>query len=162
MTANKCPVCGMDAAHSSIRSEHLGVEYRFCSEQCRETFIARPQLYLAGNSPKKAGRTIVKRRMFSLDQPVTSDQAQRLTEALNQLMGVRNVRIENQKIAIIYDLLEVTAEQIERILEDTGSGLGSGWAKRLKRGWIHYTEENELDNLADAPGACCNKPPRKS
>jgi len=37
----------------------------------------------------------------------------------------------------------------------------TGWVERLKRGRIHYTEENELDNRVAGDVACCNKPPDK-
>ncbi len=78
------------------------------------------------------------------------------------MMGILDVRITGEKVAVTYDLFEATAEQIERDIEQAGAKLGAGWASRLRRGWVHYTEENELDNLAVSNMACCNTPPAKT
>lgn len=161
MEEHICPVCGMDAADSMVLVEHLGIEYHFCSRQCRENFIARPQLYLGLQSARRSGREIIKRRRFSLDQAVEGDMQAQLIQSLKQMMGVREVDVNSCDVAIEYDLLEATAEQIERALVDAGADLGSGWPAQLKRGWVQYTEENELDNLTTGDAACCNKPPAK-
>jgi YHS domain-containing protein len=151
----------MDARDSDIRAEHLGIEYRFCMEQCRENFLARPGLYIGKQSPARAGRQIIKRRSFTLDRPVIGLQREALMVELKRLMGVRNISIEGDRLSIDYNLLEVTAGQVEAALAQAGAAIGSGWAERLKRGWVRYTEENELDHLASGQAACCNKPPAK-
>ncbi|EAU55192.1 YHS domain-containing protein [Mariprofundus ferrooxydans] len=161
MEEHTCPVCGMDAKDSTVHAEHTGIEYYFCTPQCRENFIARPQLYLGRQSAKSAGREIIKRRSFSLDQVIEGEMQAQLIQTMKQMMGVRDVEVNGRDVAITYDLLEATAEQMERALADAGAALGSGWAARLKRGWVQYTEENELDNLATGDAACCNKPPAK-
>ncbi len=48
---------------------------------------------------------------------------------------------------ITYDLIEATEEQIERTLLATGTRLGSGWTERLRRAWVHYTEDCEALNM---------------
>ncbi|MDQ6992856.1 MAG: hypothetical protein Q9M31_05230 [Mariprofundus sp.] len=158
---HSCPVCGMDAKKSLVHAEHVGIDYYCCSSQCRENFIARPQLYLGKRSAKKRGREIIKCRTFSLDQAIDGELEIQLTQAMKQLMGVKCVQVKGCQIIITYDLLEAKSDQMARALADTGAVLGSGWAARLKRGWIQYTEENELDNLATGDAACCNKPPAK-
>jgi len=161
MSDIRCPVCNMDASNSGIHTDHMGVEYHFCMEQCRENFLARPFLYIGKQSPIKAGRKVIKRRRFRLDCTVVGLQRDTLLMELNKLMSVRNIMIEGDSLSIDYNLLEITAGQIEATLVRAGALMGSGWAERLKRGWIHYTEENELDNLATGESACCNKPPTK-
>jgi len=156
-----CPVCGMNAETSTIHARHLDIEYHFCSPQCKENFTARPQLYFGRTAPKRHGRQMIKCRSFTLDQCVEDRDRERLQHAILHLMGIRDVQVEGQIITITYDLLEATATQVEQTLTDAGAVLGSGWSERLKRGWIHYTEENELDNLATGDAACCNKPPAK-
>lgn len=46
------PVCGMsvDPAATAHHEHHQGTEYHFCSERCRERFIAEPQKY-SSSSP---------------------------------------------------------------------------------------------------------------
>jgi len=154
-----CPVCGMDTADSDICAEHSGINYHFCMPQCRENFLARPLLYRGNQSAKLAGRKIIKRRSFALDYSVSSFQRETLFMALNKLMSVCNITVTDDKVSIDYDLLEITAEQIEAALVQAGALMGAGWGDRLKRGWIYYIEENELDNLAATETACCNKSP---
>jgi len=151
----------MGIGDSTLCTDHLGITYRFCTEQCRDNFLARPKLYIGKKSPMREGRAVIKRRTFTLDQPLAGMHREDLLMALNQLMSVRNVSIEGNRLSIDYNLLEVNAGQIEAVLVKAGVSMGSGWAERLKRGWVHYTEENELDNLASGEAACCNKPPTK-
>jgi len=158
----KCPVCGMDASTTKIATEHMGMSYHFCSRQCLENFIAHPKLYLGIKSPKQEGKHVIKQRSFVLDHPVQTSVEGILKTTLSEMMGVRDVRVASAKVTVTYDLLEATAEQIENDIEQAGAKLGTGWAGRLKRGWIHYTEENELDNLTVTNMACCNKPPAKT
>ena len=156
-----CPVCGMNAEGSGIEVEHMGMSYYFCMEQCKQNFLVRPMLYRGEKSPRQSGRDIIKRRVFALEQPLSGLQREGLKAALSQLMSVRNLHIDADRVSIDYNLLEISASQIEAALEQAGARMGSGWAARLKRNWIHYTEENELDNLAAGDTACCNKPPAK-
>jgi len=151
----------MDTEHSNVCAEHSGIVYHFCMPQCRENFLIRPLLYIGNQSAKHTGREIIKRRIFTLDQGIGGMQGEALMMALNQLMSVRNISVEGNRIAIDYNLLEINAAQIEAALLTAGASMGSGWAERLKRGWVHYTEENELDNLAASETACCNKAPGK-
>ncbi len=159
MVQRRCPVCGMETEGSAIHARHAGLVYDFCSSQCRENFVARPSLYIG----KQAGqrKAVIKRRHFVLDRAMNDAQRAHVIQAIERLMGVQHVHIENRRVSIDYNLLEARAEQIERALLEAGATLGSGWSERLKRGWIHYTEENELDHLASSEAACCNKPPAR-
>ncbi len=158
----RCPVCGMDADDSGICAEHSGISYHFCMPQCRENFLARPLLYIGNAAAKRTGREIIKRRIFTIEQAMGGMQAEALMMALNQLMSVKNISIEGDRIAIDYNLLELHAGQIEAALLEAGASMGTGWSERLKRGWVHYVEENELDNLVASESACCNKAPGKA
>jgi len=151
----------MDAEDSPIHADHIGITYHFCSQQCRENFLDRPKLYVGIHAVRRAGREVVKHRTFLLDHPVEGIQPDQVIHALKQLMGVRDVRVNGREICITYDLLEATAEQLEQAISEVGARLGSGWAARLKHGWMHYSEENELDNLEAGEPACCNRPPAK-
>ena len=156
-----CPVCGMNTSSHEITTEHNGICYHFCSQQCLENFITHPNLYLAIKSPKREGKSVIKKRSFTLDRPIPESGLDDLKADICNMMGVREVQASGAKISVTYDLLQATAMQIEQTLEKAGAKLGAGWADRLKRGWIHYTEENELGILAAPDAACCNKPPRR-
>ena len=161
MKIKQCPVCDMDASSSEITAENFGICYHFCSQQCLENFTARPKLYLGKKSQKREGKSVIKKRSFLLDTPIPGTDADSLEAALSEMMGIREVQISGAKVSVTYDLLEATAMQIEQVLEKAGAKLGAGWAGRLKRGWVQYTEENELDSLAATDAACCNKPPKR-
>lgn len=159
--ARQCPVCCMVATDSTISLSYHGKSYHFCSQQCLENFNSRPKLYLGVKAEKHQRKSIVKKRTFKLDISLSEAEGVALDSALSGMMGVREVQINGNRISISYDLLEATAEQIERELVQAGNTLETGWSTRLKRGWIQYTEENELDNLATGESACCNKAPTK-
>ncbi len=162
MTVNKCPVCDMDVMGLPITVDHTGITYYLCSQQCQENFLARPKLYIGLHAARRAGKVIIKRRTLFLDKPVEGSKVFQLTNALQHMMGVREVLVNGKAVSITYDLLEVTAEQLERAISDVGETLGSGWSARLKHGWVHYTEENELNNLASDTASCCSKAPKKA
>ncbi len=156
---DKCPVCGMKANADLPSVEYQKMFFHFCSKQCRETFIARPNLYRirAGNVRNEA----IKRRTMHLAEQLDNEVTELLIPYLTELMGVKDVVIEEDKVHVTYDLLQVTEEQIENALVDVGVQLGSGWVDRFRRGWVHDSEEIELDNLAAPPAPCCNRaPPR--
>lgn len=157
-----CPVCAMGVVGDEISAQHLSIHYLFCSEQCRTNFLSRPLLYIGKNAKKPGQGEALKCRKFRLDQPLTPTQSEKVSNELGLLMGINEVDVQSQAIAITYDLRQCRAEQIEACLSGAGIKLGEGWSDRLRLGWIHYTEENELDNLTTQPGACCNHPPRQS
>lgn len=159
MRSDQCPVCGMEASESSIELEHTGLHYRFCSEQCRDNFAANPRLYL-GKAGKSAG-PLLKRRKFMLESALSEEQVETVKRTLFELMGIASVCIDGKRVEVCYDLLQARAAQVEKAIENAGAKLGSGWSARLKRGWLNYTEENELDQLEAEPGACCGRPPAK-
>jgi YHS domain-containing protein len=159
MTQQLCPVCGMDATGSEITAEHVGIVYHFCSGQCLENFTVRPGLYVGKGAQKPGGKTLIKQRTFALECPLADAEADVMKAALLRMMGVRDVDISGVRVAVTYDLLEATAAQIGREIEQAGAKVGKGWAARLKRGWVRYTEETELENLAAGDAPCCNRPP---
>jgi len=63
------------------------------------------------------------------------------------MMGIKEVTIDKNIIRITYDLLEVTTTQIETTIQRAGEKLTASWGAKLKRAFIHYFEETELDNL---------------
>ncbi|MGE5319453.1 MAG: YHS domain-containing protein [Hyphomicrobiaceae bacterium] len=150
----KDPVCGMSVSRDSFAMEHLGIHYAFCSQQCQDRFKANPHLYIGvpgEKAPRQKGEEIVKRRRFLLEQPLTEAEAAILVEELGGLMGIKNVELSADSVAITYDLLQATAAQIEARIGQAGVRLGSGWAERLQRGFVHYVEECEINNLEVTP-----------
>jgi len=137
--------------------EYHKMYFHFCSEQCRETFKDRPGLYIGKRA--KEQNELIKLRLLRLAETLASETSSAVTECLQGLMGVKEIQLDGHSLSIRYDLLCVTLAQIERSLVELGVELDNSWWQQFRRGWMHNTEQNELDNLASTPGACCNRPP---
>ena len=156
----ECPVCGMMVRNGQYALEHQKMFFHFCSEQCRDTFQARPGLYI-GQRAKECGE-IIKHRRLRLAEAPDPDTSRVITECLQASMGVKDCRLNGRFLAIRYDLLQVTLAQVERALGELRVTLDNGWWPRFRRAWSRDTEQNELDNLASPPSACCNRPPPRA
>lgn len=146
----KDPVCRMEVAATSFATEYAGIAYAFCSAQCKERFLANPQLYIGfpgRKAPAQKGREIIKRRRLLLSAPLDAMQAEKVKRALLEMMGIHEVCIEGDKLEVQYDLMQVTTEQIADKLALIGADLGGGWMDRLKLAFINYLEETEISGL---------------
>ncbi len=145
-----CPVCNMKVSSDNYALTFEGLHFAFCSEQCRERFTANPHLYVGRPgqpAPKQQGKEIIKLRSLQLQQALAPEDADTLISELKKMMGIEDVTVDGRLIHIRYDLLQATAEQIEAQIEKIGKTLGGGLGDKLRRAFIHYLEETELDNL---------------
>ncbi|MFV1984776.1 MAG: YHS domain-containing protein [Thiohalomonadales bacterium] len=143
-------VCLMDVEPGTFAYDFLGKSFSFCSRQCRDRFESNPHLYIghAGQAaPKQRGEKILKRRVLKFDHIIPEKDGIDIIKTLKLMMGIKDVTITNNLISITYDLLEVTSEQMENAIENSGKTLGVSWSGKLKRAFVHYHEETELDNL---------------
>lgn len=155
ITTVRDPVCGMNVPPAQFETIFEEIHYAFCSEQCRERFVANPHLYIGmpgEKAPKQMGVVLFKQRRFQLDVPLTSQDAAILAEALGAMMGVKAIEIQGDvTVTITYDLLQTTASQLEAKMVEVGAKLGEGWSERLRRSFVHYIEECEVENLEVHP-----------
>ena len=150
------PVCKMDVKAGQMPFNYLGIEYSFCSQQCHDRFASNPQLYIGKPgkpSAKQDGVHIIKRRVLRLDDIVPDEVAKKIDSELRKMMGIKEVTIDKNIVRITYDLLEATTAQIEARITATGEKLTAGWADKIKRAFIHYLEESELDILEQQPSS---------
>lgn len=147
-----CPVCHMSKINRSLLVNYQGVDHYFCSSQCLERFKAHPHLFVGdpkhGLSPKQKGQTALKKRRIGFAEPIDDDFKEVLEQSLRSLMGVKTLIFEGSSLSVTYDLLQVSLENIESTIEQTVTQERSGVVDRIKRGFIHFSEECELDNLA--------------
>ena len=147
-------VCGMRVPRNQHAIDYLGMHFAFCSLQCKERFLANPHLYIGEpghKSPKQEGRKLIKRRKFELTEPLSDAMAAQVTEEIRSMMGINEIVVNGASVVIAYDLLEATAEQIESRLETVGAHLGHDWGQQLRRGFVHFLEETEVDSLEVSP-----------
>ncbi len=77
--------------------------------------------------------------------------ANQVSDEIRSMMGIINISIDGADIKITYDLLQATALQIESRLDDSGVKLGKNLGEQLRRAFVHYIEETEVDNLELSP-----------
>lgn len=143
-------VCLMDVEPGSFSFEFQGRSFSFCSKQCRDRFESTPHIYIghAGHAaPKQRGERIIKRRTLKLEHVISTKDSLDIIQILKAMMGIIDVTIKENFILISYDLLQATTEQIENAIEQSGETLGLAWSDRLKRAFVHYHEETQLENL---------------
>ena len=147
-----CPVCGMRVRSGQYATQYHKMYFHFCSEQCRERFEATPQLYATGKVEKRT--PLLKHRRLRLARLCSPGEVNAIEAKLRDMMGVTEVIVQGMQLSITYDLLLVDQSHIEQVLN-----LDNGWWQRLRRGWVHNAEKNELRNLVSGSRACCNWPP---
>ncbi len=78
--------------------------------------------------------------------------------SLSKCKGITDIRIdtENSDLFAEYDLHNCKEEDIERCMVDIGFVLEDSLMERAKRGWIHFTEENEQAEFRHKAAACCD------
>lgn len=147
------PVCGMTVSGGTYEAVHEDVRYAFCSRQCLERFTERPGLYVGVNGRPAPGRNggQPRRRRMTLSASLTREQTRKMAAALRSMMGVEKVTCSGNAVEITYDLLQATAGQLERKIAELGARLEEGAAEKLKRDFVRYVEDCELDDLAASP-----------
>ena len=86
-----------------------------------------------------------------------------LADELKEIKGIGQVNIDlhASSISVEYDLLKVSQYDIEERMVEVGFVLDNGLWQKFKRGWAHFAEENERDNLTAKPHSCCEDPTEK-
>lgn len=75
---------------------------------------------------------------------------------LADMPGISEVRYDgNGVLDLSYDLMETNLLQIENAVRKLGGEPKKDILQNIKRGWIHFTEKNEFDNLMSIPSHCC-------
>ncbi|MBI5042030.1 MAG: YHS domain-containing protein [Gammaproteobacteria bacterium] len=152
----KDPVCLMQVDPDQYAIDYLGMHFAFCSQQCQGRFLANPHAYIGipgEKAPKQEGRKVIKRRHLRLAEPLSDEEARQVIEHLMSMMGVYSVHAQGCELQITYDLLQATAAQLEATLVQAGAHLGEGWGEKLRRAFVHYLEETEVQNLEVRAGS---------
>ncbi len=67
------------------------------------------------------------------------------------MMGIHNIVIDGNFIDVTYDLLQVTESQIEKNITDADIVLGDDVMEKIRRAFVHFTEEIEVESLEARP-----------
>lgn len=153
------PVCHMKVSTTSFFTEYAGGRYAFCSEQCKKRFLSNPRLYIGyygRKAPGQEGKQVIKCRRLLLAAPLDAVQAEQVKQALCEMMGVKEVQADKNKIEVEYDLMQATLEQISAKLASVGAELGGGWVERIKLALINNMEEVEISGMQVDNKKCCH------
>ena len=103
---------------------------------------------------------LLKHRTLEISDFSDVSQAERFIDLLANEQGVAKVKFDANhcKLDFTYDLEQTNFDKIEQSLVKAGFHLPSTLRAKIKRSWLHYTEENELDNLHAPEQACCSNP----
>ena len=149
-------VCGMEVKTDDISLEYQSRQYVFCSNQCLERFQPNPRLYIGFTgveAPGHAGVEVLKKRTLKLSEPLPPEISDQFIECIEAMMGIHDIEINGNRITIVYDLLQATESQIEQTISDAGLVLGTDLMEKMRRAFVHYLEESELDSLEARPGS---------
>ena len=149
-------VCGMDITADDIYLDYQGIHYVFCSDQCLERFQLNPHLYVGypgSEAPKHAGVIVLKKRKLKLAEPFPQDVCDQFIDYIEDMMGIYSIEINGNCIEISYDLLQATELQIEKKITEAGIVLGDELMEKIRRAFVHYMEETEVESLEARPGA---------
>lgn len=147
-------VCGMDITEENITTEYQGIPYAFCSEQCMQRFESNPHLYIGFpgiEAPKHAGMDAIRSRTLMLSEPIAQELADKVVDAVLDMMSVQTIIVQDNFIKVTYDLLQATEAQIVAAIINAGAALDDGWKERVKRALIESFEETQLASLEASP-----------
>jgi len=147
-------VCGMEVDSDDISLDFLDCHYAFCSKQCLERFQLNPHLYIGfpgSEAPKHAGIEVLKKRTLKLAEPFPEEVTDQFIEYIEAMMGINYIEIKGNCIEITYDLLQATELQIEKKITETGIVLGEDLMEKIRRAFVNFTEEIEVESLEARP-----------
>ncbi len=102
---------------------------------------------------------ITKRRTIDLAGITEEARRSEIQTAILRLDGVKRVEPESDgKFSVDYNLMKISLQEIEEVIQSKGHQMNAGFLARLKRAFIHYTEQNEFDNATAPDAPCCSNP----
>jgi YHS domain-containing protein len=146
----------MEVNSDDISLDYQGIHYVFCSSQCLERFQLNPHLYIGypgSEAPKHAGMEVLKKRRLKLAEPFPQEVADQFIEYVEAMMGIHYIEINGNYIEITYDLLQATESQIEQVISDAGVTLGDDLVEKVRRAFVHFMEETEVESLEARPAS---------
>lgn len=102
---------------------------------------------------------VIKKRQLKTANPTGRSDEDAIRTGLVALDGVERVEVRPpDRINVVYDMMQVNLKKIDRTLSRLGHPLDGGLLRRIRRGWIGYTEQNMRDHLRTPPQPCCANP----
>ena len=103
--------------------------------------------------------TIIKNRRLKVEGMTCEKCESNIESNLSQLDGILKVEANKSgSVAVEYNLMKVNISKIEMAIKDAGFNMPNGFFAKFARGWLSFTEQNEVDNAGHTPHSCCSDP----
>ncbi len=92
-------------------------------------------------------RDIIKTSVIRVDNLAQPEKSFKIETDLNRLLGVTTVNADSSsgKVTITYNLKFINFNDIETKLKNIGFPPSDGIFRKIKRGFIKFTEKNEIE-----------------
>ena len=102
----------------------------------------------------------IKKRKIFVDNISCISCEDKIRDELVKMNGIDEVQVNRRsgKVSVVYDLLKIDFEKIEQKIGEIGYTIHESFFDRLKDKYIHFTEENERDNINAPLMPCCSHP----
>lgn len=102
---------------------------------------------------------LIKKRRFRVKNALGRKQAETIDVGLSALQGMKRVEVQPpDHVLVEYDLMKINLREIDNNLLHLGHPIAKGLLRRMWKGWIGFTEENEYDNQRSPTMPCCAHP----
>lgn len=102
---------------------------------------------------------VIKKRTFDVQGVRGQADASEIEQALLLINGIRKAAVDpSGQLSIEYDLRLFGVVKLEQAIQRLGYSLGEAVWSRIRRGWLRFSEQNELDNLTAPVRPCCSDP----
>ena len=96
---------------------------------------------------------------WSIEADLALPSGETFKANLSQLDGILKVEANKSgSVAVEYNLMKVNISKIEMAIKDAGFNMPNGFFAKFARGWLSFTEQNEVDNAGHTPHSCCSDP----
>ncbi len=102
----------------------------------------------------------IKHAKLKLNAPLQAEKIETLKKILTREMGVLHIEFVPRKrlLELAYNFEVTTLAQIENVVEQHGLKLCRSLGWRFRRGYIHFTEQNEWENARRPKTTCSGQP----
>ncbi len=102
---------------------------------------------------------IIKKRTIKVEGMTCEGCEKKINDTISNLKGVKQVKADKAgEVHLQYNLLKIKLEDIEKQITKLGYNLSNKLVDKMKRGWIHNTEQNEYDTMTAPAAPCCSNP----
>lgn len=104
--------------------------------------------------------TAIKHRKITVENITCTGCEEKIISTLEMIKGIHSIDVDSKtgQVSVSYDLMKTDLGEIEQKIEGIGYKVHESFWGRLKDRYVHFTEDNERDNLNAPNLPCCSHP----